>query len=80
MSKLYSAITTSGFVLIQDKTLEELEQKIDMDLNMLLEAERLEVGANSPRKLKIKMEKATQERLYSGRDREKYFVLLQRTL
>ena len=76
--KLYKVKTKTGHSLFESVTLPFLEEKLELQLNDVVNLEMLNVGQELGRKLRIKVDMDTYNNLYSKDKQGNYLVTVQR--
>jgi hypothetical protein len=78
--KLYSIITQTGYTLLQDVSLDVVEEKIEVQLNNLVKAQNLQVGESLGEYLKLRLPPQISEYMYNNTRKKNYLVTVHRTV
>ena len=78
--QLYSIITQTGYTLLQDVSLDVVEEKIEVQLNNLVKAQNLQVGESLGEYLKLRLPPQISEYMYNNTRKKNYLVTVHRTV
>ena len=78
MTKLFSVTTRSGFCIFDDATISMMEEKLILSLNDLIEFDSMPVDYTLNKKLELRLPEPVKEKIYSSRDKDRYYVAVTR--